>query len=81
MNASTIGMTQFTEVSKTEIHPDTIDLSELGHGEAVRFQCYFHDGLIIVAKLGLSIKWCLVHGSVDFIEVYHQKNGSSDLST
>ena len=66
-------MAQFTEVSKTKILPDAIDLLELGPREAVRLQCYFHYGSIIIAKLGLSIRWDMVDGSVDFIKVCHQE--------
>ena len=73
MNASAIGMAQFTEVGKTKIYPDAIDSSELSHHEAIRLQCYFHYGSIIVAKLELSIRWRVVDGSVNFIKVCHQE--------
>ena len=74
MNASAVGMAQFTEVgSKTKKHPDTLDSLELVHREAVGLKAYFHNDLIVVAKFGLSIRWCMVNGSVYFIKVCYQE--------
>ena len=59
MDASAIGVT----------HPDTNDSLELINDEAIRFQCYLHNGLIVVAKFGFSIQRRIVDG----IEICHEK--------
>ena len=63
MNASAVGITPFTEVCKTKVHPDTIDSSEMGHCEAVRLQGDFHNGMVIGAKFRLSIGGSMINGS------------------
>ena len=66
-------MTQLTEVCKVEVHPDTVDLLELDHREAVRFWGNFHNGSAIGAKFGLSIGGSTVNGSVNFIKKGHEE--------
>ena len=73
VDASAAGSAKFTEVCKPTVHPDTIDLTELGHCKAVRRQGDFHNGLVIGAKFRLSIGGSMVDVSVNFIKISHEE--------